>query len=107
MKKLSKLNEDIGKTGDNFIGFGVKDDFKVNKNDGKKGIINPYTKIVEEDKKTLSQISETLLNQINSLTEMYQFLDNYGKINPDIIQTVINQLKTYQEAISKEIEQLK
>jgi hypothetical protein len=105
MKSISNLYEDIGKTGNNNIGFGVKDDFKVNKNSN--NIVNPYTKIVEEDLKVLSEISENLINYINNLTEMYNYLDKFGKINPNPIQTVINTLKSYQEEIAKELKNVK
>jgi DNA-directed RNA polymerase subunit F len=38
---------------------------------------------------------------------MYNYLDKFGKINPNPIQTVINTLKSYQEEIAKELKNVK
>jgi len=97
-----KLNEDIGKTGDYKIGYGVKGKLKARgQEEGK--IINPNVDITKDDRKVLSDIEGKITRGLQMFGDLAQFLESYDKINPKPIVTIISQLKSFQEAIKNEI----
>lgn len=100
------LNEANGKTGENLIGYGVKGKLKADGEMDDKTIINPDAKMLEDDKKILQNIIGKIIQSVNSLGTLKEFLEQYQKINPKPVDTIISQLKTFQTAIEEETKKI-
>jgi len=99
-------NEDIGKTGDDTVGYGVKGKLKAKGGMEKGEVLNPNTEVTQDDKKILSSIDNKLVQTIKILGELENFVIEYGKINPKPISDILAQIRSYQEALLNELENI-
>ena len=69
------------------------------------------TKIIEntfkeEDKKILNEISDKTLRAVGVLEEINNFLKSYNKINNKIIESSLNNLKSFNESVLNELKDI-
>lgn len=100
------LNEDLGKTGDSNVGYGVKGKLKAKGEQEDGQIVNPHSEISKDDKSVLSDISSKITRGIQLFGDLEEFLDKYAKINKKPISTILAQLTSFAEAIEKELSQI-
>lgn len=94
------------KTKNDLIGYGVKGDLRARDESEKDEPINKdkSIKFNDEDKKILGDISSKINSHIENLSNLVNSLDAYVKINQKPLSAIVNQLKSFKEAIDKELE---
>jgi len=103
------INESVTPKGeDQFTAYGVKDDKKAKGNERSeiKGIDDPNQKFTKDDKKVLMDIDSKVTRAIEILGELENLLEQYTKLNKKPIESNLNQLKSYKEAIMSELNKL-
>lgn len=100
------LNEDIGKTGDNSKGYGIKGDLKADGELDSKTVVNPDTKMLEDDIKILNSINGKIEQAINLFNNLRDFIEQYQKINHKPIETIIAQLNSFKNSIETEVNKI-
>lgn len=88
------------------VNWGVKGDFKSNKDDNRKFLVDPDQKIIKDDKKVLNDIIRKIDDHVNSLGDLEKYLESYSKINNEPIGSVITKLKAFKESINNEIKKV-